>query len=276
MIEKCGISHPGNSLILIITKCNMYSSFRGHKRTPGDIGSLKDELSLTYATNEKMRVFDSAKVYGRYLTLFGPLNLKVFMLSVQARELKMKIELLSNAAMPGRDYVADEENIRLEVLKNQVGFNSGMLIGVSLEDLPSEEETEEHSALLCRVTRTAHPIFYTDGNRSRKASGIMLRASMAFRACHAEDLRRLRANAEKLSSGMDNSDAPALRENIKKEIVRLRTERERMIMQFPLSLTHRINDPIWRMVETERLLQEERAIKEICNHYESLLRPFMN
>lgn len=254
----------------------MYSSFREHERTPGDIGSLKDELSVTYATNEKMRVFDSAKIYGRYLTLFGPLNLKVFMLSVQARELKMKIELLSNAAMPGRDYVADEENIRLEVLKNQVGFNSGMLIGVSLEDLPSEEETEELSALLRRVTRTAHPIFYTEGNMCRKASGIMRRASMAFRACHAEGLRRLRANAGKLSSGMDNSDASALRENIKKEIVRLRTERERMIMQFPLSLTHRINDPLWRMIETERLLQEERAIKEICNHYESLLRSYMN
>lgn len=274
--ENVAFSHPGNSLILIITKCNMYSSFREHERTPGDIGSLKDELSVTYATNEKMRVFDSARVYGHYQTLFGPQNLKVFMLSVQVRELNMKIDLLSRAGMPGHRHIADEENNKLEVLKKQINFNSGMLLGVSLEDLPTEEETEELTGLLCRVTRAAHPLFYTDGERSRKASRLMSRAGMAFRHCRADSLRRLRAKAEALSAGTDGSDSAAMRESIKKEIVRLRAERERMLIRFPLSLMHRLNDSVWRMGEAERLIQEERTLEELRGHLESRLRTLMN
>lgn len=254
----------------------MYSSFREHERTPGDIGSLKDELSVTYATNEKMRAFDSARIYGHYQALFGPQNLKVFMLSVQVRELNMKIESLNRVEMPGRGIAVNEEAFKLEVFKNQINFNSGMLLGVSLDDLPSEEETEALAGLLGAVTRAAHPLFYTDVGRVRQASRIMRRARMAFLQCRGDGLRRLRRKAETLSVGIDCPDPEGMRENIKREIVRLRAEREGMMIQFPLSLTHRLNDPKWRMTETERLLQEARTLEELRDHLESRLKSFMN
>ncbi len=250
-----------------------------HGGSPSDMNSLREEFSAVYAMLKEMMVFDRNSLYKEYMEKIGYINLRIFILSVEVMELRLRYREImkrrSRGETPDIKAIETEVSDRLKSLKKLIDRNSSDLLVTMSSSNPDNEEINVLTELLKQITSLAHPIFYAQTDFSSQAHDILVRAGAAYEQRDRALLERLLGESRSLSlachPGCSESDAA----RIKDGIAGLHAEIEEKSLLFPLILRHRISNPIWTAEEVKYLEAEYSMLIEEKNDYRKKLSAFL-
>lgn len=225
------------------------------------IAALRKEYVALYTQRETMHTQQRDNIFCRYVSLLGKDKYENFKLSVEARAMKMRVELaqaaLNRNQMPKLDEIERLTRSRLKSYFEELDEQALAIKAAEDAEQYSRFAMQELRDLYRVLVRRLHPDLHPDQDECLK--DLFVKGQAAYRSY---DLELLREIIKRLD--MENAAAPIVGEDLDDAIARLerdadaiRKDIEALRGSFPFDIEKDLLDPVW--VEKQRkALREER------------------
>jgi hypothetical protein len=236
---------------------------------------LRKEYASLYAEKDYLLSQERESLYVRYLNSVGQEYYRLFCLSVEVSELKLKVQLAQ--ATINRDECPDQSLIEQRVKEQmshyyeQIRQRAQELEEAKHATVISTETVAELKQLYRMLVKRLHPDLHP--HQSDFLNDLFLQVQTAYRTQNLDLLRRITLRMEAEESNEDDKlltteNIDAYIESVQQQIEALKNEIEHLLQEFPFTFRQLLDDPEWiagelRSVEEQYLqLEKEKAIYE--------------